>query len=452
MEAASAASASPSVSTRMKCSGFPAPPLAMIGMWVARETARVRRQSNPSCTPSVSMEVSSTSPAPSASPRAAHATASMRSSSRPPRVYTCHPPGPWRRASIASTTACAPNSLLSSVISSGRRTAAVFTVTLSAPDMRMRRASATKRMPPPTASGMKTLRAVRATTSAMISRASLEAVMSRKTSSSAPSPLYRSASSTGSPASRRLTKLTPLTTRPPVTSRQGMMRLASMKRSLTRPSRNQTGMLFPSCELQEVPHNLEPHRAGFLGVELDSVHVAAFERGGVAEFIGAGGAGAVVLGHVVAVREVYVGAGVQMVHEFASRPHFEFIPSHVGNARTEGKALHRSGVNAQAADFRGLFARFEQRLHAETNAQKGHAGLHAPDQGFAYIEGIQSAHHLAEMSHAGKQNLGGREQSRSIAHQRVLAAQFAERVLHAAQVAGAVIEDGNHNSPLVEGS
>ena len=48
------------------------------------------------------------------------------------------------------------------------------------------RASATERMPPPTASGMKTLRAVRATTSAMISRASLEAVMSRNTSSSAP--------------------------------------------------------------------------------------------------------------------------------------------------------------------------------------------------------------------------------------------------------------------------
>ena len=31
MEAASAASAQPSVSTRTKCSGFPAPPLAMIG-------------------------------------------------------------------------------------------------------------------------------------------------------------------------------------------------------------------------------------------------------------------------------------------------------------------------------------------------------------------------------------------------------------------------------------
>ena len=90
---------------------------------------------------------------------------------------------------MASTTACAPNSCDSSVINAGRRTAAVLTETLSAPDMRMRRASATDRIPPPTASGIKTLRAVRATTSAMISRASLEAVISRKTSSSAPSRL-----------------------------------------------------------------------------------------------------------------------------------------------------------------------------------------------------------------------------------------------------------------------
>ena len=45
-------------------------------MRVARETALVRAQSKPSCTPSVSMEVSRISPAPSSSPRAAHSTAS----------------------------------------------------------------------------------------------------------------------------------------------------------------------------------------------------------------------------------------------------------------------------------------------------------------------------------------------------------------------------------------
>src|SRR5260370_3689875 len=62
----------------------------------------------------------------------------------------------------------------------------------------------------------------------MVARLSTEAVMSKKTSSSAPSALYNAASSTGSPASRKLTKLTPLTRRPSVTSRQGMIRLVSM--------------------------------------------------------------------------------------------------------------------------------------------------------------------------------------------------------------------------------
>src|SRR5882724_8663720 len=61
----------------------------------------------------------------------------------------------------------------------------------------------------------------------MMSRASCEAVMSRKTSSSAPCASYAIAASTGSPASRRSTKRTPFTTRPSLTSRQGMMRLAS---------------------------------------------------------------------------------------------------------------------------------------------------------------------------------------------------------------------------------
>src|SRR5271165_6074746 len=52
--------------------------------------------------------------------------------------------------------------------------------------------------------------------------------MSRKQSSSAPAVSYSAACSTGSPASRSDTKLTPLTTRPSFTSRQGMTRNFSM--------------------------------------------------------------------------------------------------------------------------------------------------------------------------------------------------------------------------------
>src|SRR6476659_8626814 len=55
--------------------------------------------------------------------------------------------------------------------------------------------------------------------------------MSRKVSSSAPSASYTRAISTGSPASRRPVKLTPLTTRPASTSRHGMTRTARLMRT-----------------------------------------------------------------------------------------------------------------------------------------------------------------------------------------------------------------------------
>src|SRR5215213_4951266 len=74
---------------------------------------------------------------------------------------------------------------------------------------------------------MNTSSAVRRARSTIVSRPSWDAVMSRKTSSSAPSASYFVASSTGSPASRMSTKLVPLTTRPLSTSRQGMTRCRS---------------------------------------------------------------------------------------------------------------------------------------------------------------------------------------------------------------------------------
>ena len=57
----------------------------------------------------------------------------------------------------------------------------------------------------------------------------LEAVMSRNVSSSAPSEWSSPASSTGWPTCRRSRKCTPLTTRPPSTSRPGMTRTATVK-------------------------------------------------------------------------------------------------------------------------------------------------------------------------------------------------------------------------------
>ena len=79
-----------------------------------------------------------------------------------------------------------PTRLAASLTSFGFLTAAVLIETLSAPAWSMRRTSSTTEIPPPTVSGMKTCSAVRDSTSRISLRFSWDAVMSRKTSSSAP--------------------------------------------------------------------------------------------------------------------------------------------------------------------------------------------------------------------------------------------------------------------------
>ena len=88
---------------------------------------------------------------------------------------------------MATTTHWEPKTTASSEIRSGRPSAEELTATLSAPASSTAWASATERIPPPIVNGMKTLSAVRRASSMIVSRLSAEAVMSRKTSSSAPS-------------------------------------------------------------------------------------------------------------------------------------------------------------------------------------------------------------------------------------------------------------------------
>ncbi len=112
---------------------------------------------------------------------------------RPPCVVTSKPegvgrsPAGTRRASTDRTMHWAPNRSESSLSSSGRTMAAVFTPTLSAPARSSLSTSSGLRTPPPTVSGMNTCSAVRRTTSKVVSRSEEDAVTSRKVSSSAPS-------------------------------------------------------------------------------------------------------------------------------------------------------------------------------------------------------------------------------------------------------------------------
>ena len=87
---------------------------------------------------------------------------------------------------MATTTHWLPKASAPPAIRSGFSTAAVLVETLSAPASSSRRMSDTCRTPPPTETGMKQTSAVREITSRIKPRPSLEAVMSRNISSSAP--------------------------------------------------------------------------------------------------------------------------------------------------------------------------------------------------------------------------------------------------------------------------
>ena len=87
---------------------------------------------------------------------------------------------------MLTTVAQRPNLPDTAVTSSGVLTAAELMLTFSAPAWMSRVASSRVRMPPPTVNGMKISSATRRTTSSMMSRPSWLALMSRKTSSSAP--------------------------------------------------------------------------------------------------------------------------------------------------------------------------------------------------------------------------------------------------------------------------
>ena len=142
--------------------------------------------SKPVFVPSLSIEVSRSSPAPNAATSFAYATASMPVSLRPPCVKISHLPGLTCFASMATTIHWLPNFSAASLTKSRFATAAVMIETLSAPANSNFRMSSTDRTPPPTVSGMKQASAVLLTTSNRMPRSSWLAVISRKQSSSAP--------------------------------------------------------------------------------------------------------------------------------------------------------------------------------------------------------------------------------------------------------------------------
>ena len=163
IDAASTASAPPSATPSTRWSSVPTPPLAITGTPTA--SADRPRQLEVEAVPgAVAVHRREQDLAGAELDRPLAPTRRVDAGRRAPAVEVHLEPGDrrrgaWRRSRTRRTAT--PNSAAISAISSGRWTAAVLTLTLSAPARSMRRASSTVRMPPPTVNGMNTCSAVR---------------------------------------------------------------------------------------------------------------------------------------------------------------------------------------------------------------------------------------------------------------------------------------------------
>ena len=98
-----AACAPPAVRPSAMWSTVPAPPLATTGTPTDSLTRRVIMRSKPALVPSASMELSTISPAPRATARLAHSTASKPVACRPPLAKASQRSGATRLQSIETT-------------------------------------------------------------------------------------------------------------------------------------------------------------------------------------------------------------------------------------------------------------------------------------------------------------------------------------------------------------
>src|ERR1700733_4394267 len=116
------------------------------------------------------------------------------------------------------------------------------------------------------------------------------------------------------------------------------------------------------------------------------------------------------------------------------------------------KASDLAWKQSQAALLGRFFTRFEQSLQPETNAEKWNARADTFQQRLAHLHLIQGPHHLSKVADTRQNDFRRAAERTGIANQFVLGSNLCQSILHRPQIPRAVIENRDHNSPLVEGS
>jgi len=197
---------------------------------------------------------------------------------------------------------------------------------------------------------------------------------------------------------------------------------------------------------------MQAHGPRLFGVELDSIDVAFFEDGRVGMQVGASGRSEFIYRRVIAMREVSERSIFKLRKKLGWPGFFKGVPAHVRNARVANKTPYAARKKSQAAARWRFLAAFKQTLQTDTNAKERHARLDSFEKNVAQAQTVDRLHHLAEMTYAREDNFLRTADCSRVAGNGEIGTEFLERVLHRPDVARAVVDDGSHSKPLVEGS
>src|SRR5207247_2279640 len=124
------------------------------------------------------------------------------------------------------------------------------------------------------------------------------------------------------------------------------------------------------------------------------------------------------------------------------------IPAHVRNLPTGREPAHDAGQHVEALALAELLAAREEQLIAEADAEKRAAAVERATQRRRQVKTVEIGHRIVKRAVAGKDHgIGGVHRLGVLGHDGVHADPF-EGLLDRAEIASAVIDDGDHSVPL----
>src|SRR5262245_13581245 len=154
---------------------------------------------------------------------------------------------------------------------------------------------------------------------------------------------------------------------------------------------------------------------------------------------------------IIRVDEIEVGAGRNAHEELLPAIRLHSVPAHVRHFEAGGEPPDGPGNHVEPLAVTELLARGEQQLVAQADAQERPLPVERPAQGGQQSEGVEVFHGIVKRPVPGQDDgVGLVDQTGILSHSR-RHSEPTEGFLHRAQVAPAVVDDGDHKLPFVEG-